>query len=162
MTACAIRKRSVDAMEEPHNNNIDDSSSHASSPLSVLSRSPSPPQGFASLQYPSPLPSQRSSQENSPSPDAMSTGAATPTDEGAPPAKKRKLHAPKPRTSSTLNLLADDVDSKQKEQLDQLLKVLHKRRKIVVIAGAGISVSAGSMSTLAPGSPISFCKPTNF
>jgi NAD-dependent histone deacetylase SIR2 len=37
-----------------------------------------------------------------------------------------------------------EVDASQKPQLDRLLKVLHKKRKIVVIAGAGISVSAGS------------------
>lgn len=42
----------------------------------------------------------------------------------------------------------------QKGQLDILLKVLRKRQKIVVIAGAGISVSAGSTCPLSQ-SPVS-------
>lgn len=37
---------------------------------------------------------------------------------------------------------------KEQEQLDRLVKCLRKKRKIVVVAGAGISVSAGSMEAL--------------
>ncbi len=66
--------------------------------------------------------------------------------DGQPPAKKRKIAEPKPRTTEYLDLtsLAEEYASSQKNQLDILLKVLRKRRKIVVVAGAGISVSAGS------------------
>jgi hypothetical protein len=64
----------------------------------------------------------------------------------APP--KRRRTEPKPRTTSYLDLTKDAIHiaTEQKAQLDVLLKVLRKRRKIVVVAGAGISVSAGSMT----------------
>lgn len=42
-----------------------------------------------------------------------------------------------------LDLSGSDVDEDELPQLQRLLSVLHKKRKIVVIAGAGISVSAG-------------------
>jgi NAD-dependent histone deacetylase SIR2 len=66
------------------------------------------------------------------------------------PRKKRKLTAdpkqttldPKMRPTERLDLTRD-IDEEQRPQLERLLKVLHKKRKIVVIAGAGISVSAG-------------------
>jgi NAD-dependent histone deacetylase SIR2 len=64
-------------------------------------------------------------------------------DSGSPPRKKRKLAEPKPRTTERLDLRFGEVDPAEQAQLDRLLKVLHKKRKIVVIAGAGISVSAG-------------------
>jgi NAD+-dependent protein deacetylase SIR2 len=67
-------------------------------------------------------------------------------DEAAPPAKKRRISSdPKPRTTQYLDLAADSAtfEADQKEQYDKLLKVLSKSRKIVVVAGAGISVSAG-------------------
>ena len=68
-------------------------------------------------------------------------------DDGSVPVRKRKRPNPKPRTTQFLNLMPHQVDLvEQKEQCDLLLKVLRKRRKIVVIAGAGISVSAGSKS----------------
>lgn len=65
-------------------------------------------------------------------------------EDGQPPVKRRKLAEPKPRTTLSLDLRHDHSIDDQKPPLDRLLKVLHKRRKIVVIAGAGISVSAGS------------------
>ena len=67
--------------------------------------------------------------------------------EEAPVPRKRKRPEPKPRTVERLDLTDDarDLASDQKPQMERLLKVLRKRRKIVVIAGAGISVSAGSM-----------------
>ena len=64
-----------------------------------------------------------------------------------PPAKRRRTsYEPKPRTTEHLSLPEDlaELNPADKEQLDKLLKVLHKKRKIVVVAGAGISVSAGS------------------
>ena len=68
----------------------------------------------------------------------------------SPPAKKRKTAEPKPRITQHLNLglSPSSLASDQRIQLDTLLKVLRKRQKIVVIAGAGISVSAGSMCSL--------------
>jgi len=60
------------------------------------------------------------------------------------PAKRRTLSQQKPRTTHHLDLQANELDGDQKEQLDRLVKVLYKKRKIVVVAGAGISVSAGS------------------
>jgi len=58
------------------------------------------------------------------------------------PRKKRKTADPKERSTQRLDLRRDLTDE-DKPQLDRLLKTLHKKRKIVVIAGAGISVSAG-------------------
>jgi NAD+-dependent protein deacetylase SIR2 len=65
----------------------------------------------------------------------------------APPAKRRRTsYEPKPRSTEFLSLpeSLDHLNPADKEQLDKLLKVLNKKRKIVVVAGAGISVSAGS------------------
>jgi NAD-dependent histone deacetylase SIR2 len=45
-----------------------------------------------------------------------------------------------------LNLFGEHVHHLEEDQLARLKKVLHQRRKIVVVAGAGISVSAGSKS----------------
>ena len=56
------------------------------------------------------------------------------------------MSEPKPRTTEYLNLQSEILKDGEKEQLDKLLKVLYKKRKIVVVAGAGISVSAGSTS----------------
>jgi NAD-dependent histone deacetylase SIR2 len=76
--------------------------------------------------------------------------AASPA-ESAPPAK-RKPSSPKPRGTEHLDLSAAVADSElmngQKRQLDILMKLLRKKKKIVVIAGAGISVGAGSMFPL--------------
>jgi NAD-dependent histone deacetylase SIR2 len=74
--------------------------------------------------------------------------ASTPSGEEdglSPPRKKRKIADPKVRTTARLDLSLGEVKPDEQPQLDKLLKVLHKKRKIVVIAGAGISVSAGSM-----------------
>ncbi|MCJ1266504.1 hypothetical protein MMC22_006389 [Lobaria immixta] len=62
-----------------------------------------------------------------------------------PPTKKRKIAEVKPRTTQSLDLETppNGLATDQKAQLALLLKVLRKKRKIVVIAGAGISVSAG-------------------
>ena len=67
-------------------------------------------------------------------------------DADIPPARKRRRVEPKPRTTEKLDLTDPETmyTAESKAQLDRLLKVLRKRRKIVVIAGAGISVAAGS------------------
>lgn len=96
------------------------------------------------ISLPSPPPSQESSQTGSPAPDDTMVSDK----DGPPPAKKRRV-TPKERTTEHLNLRNERVASAEQEQLDRLLHVIHKRRKIVVIAGAGISVSAGSVYTTA-------------
>lgn len=60
--------------------------------------------------------------------------------------RKRRITQIKPRITQKLDLhsLSEGPGRDQESQLDLLHKVLRKRRKIVVIAGAGISVSAGS------------------
>ncbi|KAI9759074.1 MAG: hypothetical protein M4579_002590 [Chaenotheca gracillima] len=120
-------------------------SDSSASPLSSLgSVSPAPPDF-----YPSPSSSQEcfsapQSQETSVVPEPKTS------DEG-PPTKKRRITAPKPRTTEYLDFSSSSLgdpqspedERLQKPQLDKLLKVLRTKRKIVVIAGAGISVSAG-------------------
>ncbi|KAL8936277.1 MAG: hypothetical protein Q9211_004260 [Gyalolechia sp. 1 TL-2023] len=66
-------------------------------------------------------------------------------DEHTSPRKRTKAE-PKPRKTEYLNLQERNnlPPLDQQSQLDTLLKVLRKKKKIVVIAGAGISVSAGS------------------
>ncbi len=61
------------------------------------------------------------------------------------PARKRRKVEPKPRITQHLDLTSDASQSYYDRQssLAVLLKTLRKRRKIVVVAGAGISVSAG-------------------
>ncbi|KAG8533306.1 uncharacterized protein KY384_002089 [Bacidia gigantensis] len=62
-----------------------------------------------------------------------------------PTEKKRKVTAPKERSTLRLDLrssLQQPVADSSVE-LDTLLKALRKKRKIVVVAGAGISTSAG-------------------
>ena len=61
---------------------------------------------------------------------------------GFRPAKRRRIS--KERTTEYLDLRNGEVDPEQQPELDRLLKVLTKSQKIVAIAGAGISVSAGS------------------
>lgn len=95
------------------------------------------------LDYPSPVSSQDHSSRNSSNPPNPKKRALD--DDEVPIAKKRRKPEQKPRTTEFLDL---SISSKhpltdQKAQLDTLLKVLRKRRKIVVVAGAGISVSAG-------------------
>lgn len=81
-----------------------------------------------------------------------------------PPLKKQKMEhvagdppparVPSPRKApETIDLrtfLSGPVTSKEQQRtLDALLKVFQKKKKIVVVAGAGISVGAGSMFTTA-------------
>ena len=128
-------------------------SSPPSSPLSSPASSPSPPPEIMplshsarprpNLSYPSPPASQQTSQSGSPAPDGMDSAAAT-DKEGPPPAKRRRIS--KERSTEYLDMRSGDIDPDQRPELDRVLNVLHKRQKIVVIAGAGISVSAGSRS----------------
>lgn len=62
------------------------------------------------------------------------------------PAKRRRISEKPERTTEYLDL-SKGLRPDEKTQLDRILNVLHKRQKIVVVAGAGISVSAGSKST---------------
>lgn len=144
------------------NNNDDQDSStlSISSPLSsAASRSPSPPSELdLGLSYPSPLPSHESasSHEGSPTPtleQAMQRRVRAreqePEQDQAPPAKRRRTTEPKVRTTEYLDLSQGSLHEDQ-QLTDRLLKTLHNARKIVVVAGAGISVSAGSKSRNPP------------
>lgn len=114
----------------------DELSSDASDILSVFSRTPSP---FHAVMLPTP-PLSHGSPATSPSP---SSNASMTEEDGPPPAKRRRLSPSMPRDTRRLDLRDDDVQS-QKEEVDRLVKALKNKRKIVVVAGAGISVSAGS------------------
>lgn len=111
---------------------LDDDSD--SSSLSSAPSSPRAPPGF----YPSPPPSQ----------DADETRADQCQDYLAP-ARKRRRVGPKERTTQHLDLSNPDAItcSEQQSQIDLLNKTIREHRNIVVIAGAGISTSAGSKSS---------------
>ena len=136
-------------------------SSPPSSPLSVLSQSPSLP--------PTPLVLDPANRYPSPTSSAIPSGSASPlppsaADNGAreiqvrtdgPPRKRRRTAAPpRPRTTEYIDLEACDMDAHEDQNMSRLLTALRKKKRIVVIAGAGISVSAGSMwSSLRAPSP---------
>ncbi|KAI0408929.1 DHS-like NAD/FAD-binding domain-containing protein [Xylaria palmicola] len=119
-----------------------------SSPLSVLTRSPT-----ISPRVSMPC---RSSRLPSPPPSTIYSGSASPmkssdpaeleimvNPDGPPPPKRRRVER-KPRTTEYLDLsAAAEQRKKDNDLLDQLTLALRKKKKIVVIAGAGISVSAG-------------------
>ncbi|KAI4142262.1 MAG: hypothetical protein LQ341_003263 [Variospora aurantia] len=100
----------------------------------------SPP--LPSFDYPSPQSSQDQTSEISGSQQSCLKRFGEPTEI---PLRKRRKIEPRPRTTEYLDLQAqyDPLCSNQQAQLDTLLGVLRKKKKIVVIAGAGISVSAG-------------------
>ncbi|CAP69556.1 uncharacterized protein PODANS_1_12140 [Podospora anserina S mat+] len=117
-----------------------------SSPLSVLSQSPSPPSPAmdVSNRYPSPSASATTSGSATPRksydmPDL--SGEIQVRTDGPPPTKRRRVAAPRPRTTKYVDL--ENYDNEDQENLQRLLTALRKKKKIVVIAGAGISVSAG-------------------
>ena len=62
-----------------------------------------------------------------------------------PPTRKRRKVEAKERVTRHLDLTSDTAQSKydRDEAKDVLYEALHERKKIVVIAGAGISVSSG-------------------
>lgn len=111
---------------------LSDSSSDISSARSSLS----PPPGLFS--------SPPSSQD--PDSSTLSSSEATTGDVGPEPVplpkKKRKIQ---PKLQITRHLDLTPSAPLDGDALDLLLKSLQKRRRIVVVAGAGISVSAGSM-----------------
>ncbi|WPG99809.1 Hypothetical protein R9X50_00262800 [Acrodontium crateriforme] len=125
-------------------------SSLLSSPLSSPAASPSPPPemppipaALRAAPYPSPPSSEQTSQSGSPVPDATQSSQNSDR-EGPPPAKRRRLtREPEERTTEYLDLRSGEVDPDQQDELDRVMRVLHKHKKIVVIAGAGMSVSAG-------------------
>ncbi|KAK7969622.1 hypothetical protein PG988_008695 [Apiospora saccharicola] len=120
------------------------SSDPPSSPLSELSKSPSlsPVPRAAITRYLSPI-STAPSGSASPMKNSSDADSICVNPNGPPSAKRRKVER-KPRTTEHLNLKAGYTDSQQDEELIERLKSsLHKKKKIVVIAGAGISVSAG-------------------
>ncbi|ESZ94033.1 hypothetical protein SBOR_5611 [Sclerotinia borealis F-4128] len=119
-----------------------DSSSPLSSPLSSVGTISTPPSPFPTGDYPSPpcssVPDTRVPSEAGDAPDF----------DGPPPAKRRKIMQPKPRTTEYLDLRSfgegsEEQISQQDAQMKRLVSVLRGKRKIVVVAGAGISVSAG-------------------
>ncbi|KAK3372391.1 DHS-like NAD/FAD-binding domain-containing protein [Podospora didyma] len=123
-------------------------SSPPSSPLSMLSQSPSlPPTPLvmdASKRYPSPTASALTSGSASPlkSSDMSDTPDEIQVRGDGPPTKRRRLAAPpKARTTAYVDLERPTADNQ--EHLDRLMCALRKKKRIVVIAGAGISVSAG-------------------
>lgn len=117
---------------EPHT----DTSSLLTSPASL---SPSPPRDL----YPSPPSSQQTPIKRCAS-NALESQSTSGDDDGLPVAKKRRTMGPGDRSTEYLDLSSGDLSASQNKLLNKLLNVLHKKRKIVVIAGAGISVSAGS------------------
>ncbi|CZR60876.1 related to NAD-dependent histone deacetylases [Phialocephala subalpina] len=119
------------------------SSSPLSSPLSsVASRSPTPPGD-----YPSP-PCSNASEREVPS-SSRDAQEDVPDREGPPPAKRQKTMKARELKTEYLDLQrlieSDDEEHHKTHdaKLTRLMEVLRTKRKIVVIAGAGISVSAG-------------------
>ena len=112
--------------------------SDLSSGLSSLNNTPSPPP----CDYPSPISSQDTSNDCS---SRQSSRKRSSEDRETPPLPKRRKTEPKPRITQYLNLRPPPfgLQENQNEQLALLTKLLRKRRKIVVVAGAGISTAAG-------------------
>ncbi|KAM3514083.1 hypothetical protein MY11210_002295 [Beauveria gryllotalpidicola] len=121
-----------------------------SSPLSALSKTPSLPNSpicpsnFA-RRYPSPesLPADASGTHT---PVKRGDRSSSQSDDGSErPSKRHKPATPRQRTTKYLNLSKThgDFTSEDSAQMDRLLSVLNRKKKIVVVAGAGISVSAG-------------------
>lgn len=108
-----------------------------SSGLSDLSSPPDSPQPPSEC-YPSPPPTQ----------DDQKQRARASSSQGEP-AKKRRRVGPLPRSTQLLDLTNPETlpYADQLPQINLLTKTLRSHRKIVVIAGAGISTSAGSKHT---------------
>jgi hypothetical protein len=112
-------------------------SSPLSSDLSEFSRSPTPPNFDYSRDSDEDL-SSLSSMSASPTPESSQV-------ENPRPTKRRRIsEEPKYDPDQELDLRSEFIPDAQRDQLDRLMKCLRNRRKIVVVAGAGISVSAGS------------------
>lgn len=63
--------------------------------------------------------------------------------DGPPPAKRRKIQQKRERRTEYLDLDKTGDDAQHDQLLARLTNVLRKKKRIVIIAGAGISVSAG-------------------
>lgn len=120
-----------DSFNSPPSSPLSALDSIPSSPLSMRSRSPTPP-----YDYPSPS----SSNSRASSKDRAMRFSLE------PPAKRQKITSASGRTTDflDLNYLDEDPNSVDGLNLQRLLHTLRRKKKIVVIAGAGISVSAGS------------------
>ena len=113
-----------------------------SSELSSAPASPKlPPLSMAS--YPTPSSSQTQSTYSSSS--EQDSRKRRRKDAECPPMKRRKIVEPRERKVERLDLQPGSPETllAQSLQLEILLKAIHKKRKIVVVAGAGISTSAG-------------------
>jgi NAD-dependent histone deacetylase SIR2 len=113
----------------------------SNSELSSLQPS-SPPRSFSSDSTLSSLPP---SPELQPRFIAFTPPPSQDAGEDMPPARKRRKVETRERTTRHLDLTSDTAQSQydRDEAKDVLYEALHERKKIVVIAGAGISVSAG-------------------
>ncbi|WXC54560.1 hypothetical protein SNK03_000555 [Fusarium graminearum] len=136
----------------------DGENSTLSSPLSILSKTPSAPSSPTMLdptkldpsrRYPSPSttasgPHSPAKMSDLPSEDEVVVKASDASTQG-PPAKKRRITPPKERTTEYLDLTKGDEEQTKEDThlLNRLRDTLRKKKKIVVIAGAGISVAAG-------------------
>ncbi|KAJ4137721.1 hypothetical protein NW768_003311 [Fusarium equiseti] len=125
-----------------------------SSPLSTLSKTPSAPSSPTmsdpTKRYPSPSttisgPHSPAKMSDLPSEDEIVAKPIDASSQGPPPAKKRRVSPPKERTTEYLDLMKshNDWTSEDERNQQRLIDTLSKKKKIVVIAGAGISVSAG-------------------
>ncbi|KAI9368033.1 DHS-like NAD/FAD-binding domain-containing protein [Aspergillus egyptiacus] len=76
-----------------------------------------------------------------PTPDESSAGRSQDEEDQPPAKKKRRVAGPKERRTQLLDLSCSY--SQQESQIDLLVNTIRRHRKIVVIAGAGISTSAG-------------------
>ncbi|KAG5792327.1 hypothetical protein H9Q69_008609 [Fusarium xylarioides] len=132
----------------------DGENSTLSSPLSNLSRTPSLPSSpdmpDPTKRYPSPSttasgPHSPDKTCDLPSEDEIVAKPLDDSTSGPPPAKKRRISPPKERTTEYLDLMKpeDELTAEDRGQLKRLIDTLRKKKKIVVVAGAGISVSAG-------------------
>lgn len=88
--------------------------------------------------YPSP-----SSTAASGTQSPMKSGEAA--DDSPRPAKKRRVTPPRERTTVYLDLMKphEELTHQDNFHMERLLSALRKKKKVVVVAGAGISVSAG-------------------
>lgn len=124
--------------------------SESSSPLSSRETTPPRPsdgQWRLTTDYPTPPASQQDSSDADTScPDGMTSSGQNSDHDGPPPNKRRRISERKPRTTEYLDLRGPTISKEHQPQLDKLIGVLQKKRKIVVVAGAGISVASGSKS----------------
>lgn len=108
-----------------------------SSGISDLSSPPDSPQPPSEC-YPTPPPTQDDQEER----------ARATSSQDEPAKKKRRVGPPTPRSTQHLDLTNPErlPYADQLPQIKLLTKTLREHRKIIVIAGAGISTSAGSKS----------------